>query len=229
MANRCGRRDAACVRWPLLDSLAEQERDRLLSACRRRRFARGEVLFHEGDTADSVHVLAEGRAAIEVTTDAGDTATLSVVGPGATFGEVAMVAHPPVRTATVRALEPCETLTLRGPEFERLRCEHPVIERLLTEQLAQQVRHLSTQLVEALYVPADRRVLRRLVDLAGLYDDGHGSVKVAVTQTMLASMAGTSRVTANQALHRAKSKGCVQLARGHIRVLDRDGLARLAR
>jgi CRP/FNR family transcriptional regulator, cyclic AMP receptor protein len=217
------------MHWPLLDTLDEAERERLLSTCRRRRFRRGEVLFHEGDATDSVHVLVSGRAAIGIVTADGDEATLGVVGEGATFGEVSLVAHPPVRSATVTALEPCETLSLRGPEFDRLRREHPAVERMLLEQLALQVRRLSTQLVEALYVPADRRVLRRLVDLTELYDDGTGTAKVMVTQSMLASIAGTSRVTANQALHKASSRGCVELARGYIHVLDRDGLARLAR
>jgi CRP/FNR family cyclic AMP-dependent transcriptional regulator len=217
------------VHWPLLETLGAADRDRLLATCRRRKFRRGEVLFHEGDATDSVHVLVAGRAAVGLTTADGDEATLGVVGPGATFGEVSLIAHPPVRSATVTALEPCETLSLRGPEFERLRRDNPVIERLLLEQLALQVRRLSSQLIEALYVPADRRVLRRLVDLTELYDDGDGTARITVTQSMLASMAGTSRVTANQALQKASSKGCVELARGYIHVIDRDVLAHLAR
>jgi CRP/FNR family cyclic AMP-dependent transcriptional regulator len=217
------------VRWPLLETLNETERELLLATCRRRTFRRGEVLFHEGDAADSSHVLVSGRAAIGITTADGDEATLGVVGPEASFGEVALVAHPPIRSATVTALEPCETLSMRGPDFERLRREHPAVERMLLEELASQVRSLSNQLVEALYLPADRRVLRRLIDLTALYDDGAGTVKVAITQTMLASMAGTSRVTANQALQKASTRGCVELSRGFIHVLDRTGLARLAR
>jgi CRP/FNR family transcriptional regulator, cyclic AMP receptor protein len=217
------------VHWPLLETLSEPEKDRLLAICRRRRFNRGEVLFHEGDATDSVHVLVSGRAAIGLTTADGDAATLGVVGPGATFGELSLIAHPPMRSASVTALEPCETLSLGGTEFARLRQEHPAVERMVLEQLALQVRRLSSQLVEALYVPADRRVLRRLVDLTALYDVGDGTAKVSVTQAMLASMAGTSRVTANHALRRASSNGCITLARGYIEVLDRPALARLAR
>jgi CRP-like cAMP-binding protein len=212
----------------LLKTLPPAEQRRFLAACRRRRFSRGEVLFHEGDVADSVHVLTEGRAAVGITTANGDVATLTVVGPGATFGDVALLAHPPIRSATVTALEPCLTLSLQGPAFEALRREHPAVERLLLEALAGEVRRLTAQLVEALYVPADRRVLRRLLDLTSLYDDGDAQPSIPVTQAMLASMAGTSRVTANQVLSRARDRGCLRLTRGRIQILDRRALARLA-
>ena len=220
--------DARVVAWPLLQKLPEDEQRRVLAACRRRSFSRGEVLFHEGDIADSVHALTEGHAAVGVTTASGDVATLTVVGPGATFGDVALIAHPPIRSATVTALEPCTTLSLRGPAFEALRREHPEVERFLLETLADEVRRLTTQLVEALYVPAERRVLRRLLDLACLYDEGHEQPLIPVTQSMLASMAGTSRVTTNQVLNRAHDRGCLRLTRGRIQILDRRALARLA-
>ena len=215
--------------WPLIETLSEADQRRVLDACRQRRFAPREVLFHEGDGADSVLVLTKGRASIGVTTPDGDVATLTVVGPGATFGELSLVAHPPIRSATVTALEPCETLSLHGRAFTTLRSDFPAVEKHLLESLAGQVRRLSEQLVEALYLPADRRVLRRLLDLAAIYDEGQARTLVPVTQVMLASMAGTSRVTTNQALRRAKDRGCVELTRGNIYVVDSGKLAQLAR
>ena len=49
--------------WPVLASLALAERNQLLRAGRRRRFAKGEVVFHHGDPADSLHLLDSGRVA----------------------------------------------------------------------------------------------------------------------------------------------------------------------
>ena len=50
------------VRWPLLASLPEPEVRELLSAARRRRFDRHEVVFHEGDPGDSMHLIDSGHA-----------------------------------------------------------------------------------------------------------------------------------------------------------------------
>jgi CRP/FNR family cyclic AMP-dependent transcriptional regulator len=216
--------------WPLLESLPDADRQQVLATCRRRRFKRDEVLFHEGDTADSVQLLTRGRATVGVTTPDGDVATLTVVGPGATFGELTLVSDPPVRSATVTAMEACETLSLHGAAFATLRSRFPAVEKYLLEAIAGQVRRLSAQLVEALYLPADRRVLRRLLDLTDVYaDEAQPKTLVPVTQVMLASMAGTSRVTTNQALQRAKDRGCVELTRGRIYVVNKQQLARIAR
>ncbi len=214
----------------LLGALPEEERRALLASMRRRRFARGEVVFHEGDPGDAVHLVEKGHVAIRVSTPLGDVATLTVVGPGEGFGEGALLTADSLRTASAVAIEASETRALRRDEFERIRAEHPHVERLLTQVLAQQVRRLSEHLLEALYVPAETRVLRRLLMLCDTYptaDDG--TTTAPITQDDLASMAGTARPTANRVLQGAQDDGLVVLARGRVTVVDRAGLERRAR
>src|SRR5947199_12326 len=43
--------------WPLLSALSEEERRRVLVMARRRRFARQEVIFHDGDPGDTLHLI----------------------------------------------------------------------------------------------------------------------------------------------------------------------------
>jgi CRP-like cAMP-binding protein len=61
-------------------------------------------------------------------------------------------------------------------DFERLRSTHPETASVLISILSGQVRRLSRHLLEALYVPADKRVLRRLLELGQLYADGDATV-----------------------------------------------------
>ena len=91
------------------------------------------VLFHEGDAGGSLHVLMTGRASIWVTTPSGDTVTLNVIGPGTAFGELSLLLPATERTATVQAIEPVQTLMLSRAEFERLRRNHPSVDRLLVD------------------------------------------------------------------------------------------------
>ena len=93
------------MEWDLWAGLREAERQELLGRARRRRYNKGDIVFHEGDPAHALHLVAAGRFAVRVTTPLGDTATLSVVGPGGWFGELAIVADAP-RNATVAALDP---------------------------------------------------------------------------------------------------------------------------
>ncbi|TMK22156.1 MAG: Crp/Fnr family transcriptional regulator [Actinobacteria bacterium] len=206
--------------WPILEGLAGEVKRQVLASGRLRRFGRGEVVFHEGDPADTLHLIAKGRVAVKVSTALGDTATLAVLGQGDFFGELALVgAH--VRTATVIALEPVETLAIRRDDFDRLRTEHPSVQAFLVEVLSAEVRRLSGQVTEALYVPADDRVLRRLAELVPLYATSDGEpVEIPLTQEDLATMAGTSRATVNRVLGEAEREGIIALGRMRVTVVD---------
>lgn len=216
--------------WPILQSLTEEDRRRVLASTRRRRFGRREILFHEGDPGDTLHLIDKGRVAVRITTPLGDVATLGVLGPGEVVGEMALLGSGH-RGATVVALERTETLALHRDQFFELRRDHPAVDRFLIDVLAAEVHRLDAQLMEALFLPVERRVLRRLLALTGVYR-GEGAAngsEIPLTQDDLASLAGTSRATVNRVLRHAEEAGWVALGRGRIRVLDHERLARRAR
>jgi CRP/FNR family transcriptional regulator, cyclic AMP receptor protein len=222
-ADTCGQRGAR-VRFDLL-GLDEPVRRDVLAVAASRRFARGMVLFHEGEAGGSLHVLMRGRASVWVTTPSGDTVTLNVIGPGTAFGELSLLLPVTDRTATVQAIEPVETLVLQRADFQRLRRSHPSVDRLLVEYLAAQVRRLSERLTEALCIEARTRVLRRLLDLNTVFDNG----PVSVTQEEISTMAGTTRPTVNRVMQDLAEEGIVELGRGRFTVVKPAALARAAR
>lgn len=201
----------------------------MLAIARRRTFDRGEVVFHRDDPADTLHLIVKGRFAARISTPLGDRATLSVFGPGETFGELALVSEGSRRSATVSALEPAETRSVHAPDFARLVAEHPGVHVVLTSLIAERLRRSNELLVEALYVPVDKRILRRLCDLAAQYGDADGSVTIPLRQEDVADLAGTSRETVNRVLREEQTRGTLELGRGRTIVLDREALARRAR
>jgi CRP/FNR family cyclic AMP-dependent transcriptional regulator len=210
-----------------MDGIPEEEVRRLLSVARRRRFSRNEVVFHRDDPADSLHLATKGRFAIRIMTPLGDTVTIGVRGPGDSFGEMALVAEGRKRSATVEALEEAETFAVYVADFQRLRREHPSVNQVLIGFLAEELDRQNEFLLEALYVPVERRVLRRLAELGALYE-GRDSV-IPLTQEQLAEMAGTSRATVNRVLREEQERGTVELRRGRTAVLDAEAIARRAR
>ena len=157
------------VDWPLLRSLSEEDRRQVLSAARRRRFSRREVLFHEGDPGDTLHLIDKGRVAIRITTPLGDAATVGVLGRGDVVGEMAILEEGGRRGATVMALEATETLSIDRSQFIELRRRYPGIDLFIFDVLMANIRRVNVQLMEALFVPVDRRVVRRLLSLAEIY------------------------------------------------------------
>jgi CRP-like cAMP-binding protein len=213
----------------IFTGLRDEHRRLLLSRMPRRSFRSGDTLFHEGDLGDTLHLLQRGKVAVRVSTPLGDVVTLSVLGPGATFGELALLAEDATRTAAVVALEPVETRVLHRHDFVQLCRDEPSVERLLVHVMAQQVRRLSTLVVEAMYLPADRRVVRRIDELGAVYDVGARPIEVPVRQEDLATMAGTTRQTTNQVLRQLEADGVLTLGRARFAITRPDELAVRAR
>jgi CRP/FNR family transcriptional regulator, cyclic AMP receptor protein len=213
------------VEWSLLAQLPDDERRRFLANCRRQRFAKGDIVFHAGDPAESLHLVATGRLAVWSFGELGDATMLRLIGPGGFVGELSLLEEGQRRSATVRALDTVETLSVGRNDFDRLRFEQPSVDRVLLAALASELRRVSDLLMEMLFVPAETRVLRRLLSVANLWEE---RVPLPITQRELAGLAGTTRATANRALREAAADGLVTPRRGSVEVLDAEALARRA-
>ena len=210
----------------LFSGLPEAELRRLVAVARRRRFDRREVVFHRGDPADSLHLIVKGRFTARVTTQLGDTVTVAILGPGEAFGELALVDVGAVRSTTVAAVEAGETFAINRDDFKKLRGEYPEVNEVLVRLLAARVRRSSDRLLEALFVPAETRVLRRLGELVQLYGQSAPGTLIPLTQEDIAGLAATSRATANRVLRAEEKRGTVRLARGKTVILDPADIAR---
>lgn len=214
--------------WQLLDSLSDTDRRAVLSRCHRQRYPKGAFICHQGELGDSVHLIDIGTVSIRVNGPGGDMITVDVMRPGNSFGEQALISEGAVRSATVVALERVETLRLTRDEFRSLWEEHPGASIVVAKMLEARLRSTSQALFDALHLPAETRVMRRLGYLADIYA-GHASHSIPLTQDDIASMAGTTRQTVNRILNQAQEAGLVRLNRGRIVILDPDGVTRRAR
>lgn len=214
-----------CV-WRLLEPLSTDEREAFVALARRRRFARNEVVCHEGDPADSLHLVEHGHLAVHGGLASGATATFTILSSGDYFGELALLRADHRRTATVTALEPSRTLAVSATAFDGLCSRNPKIERIVSAVLADRIDILSRQLLETMYESLDRRVYRRLLELARAYGGADTTVTIPLSQTQLADLVGATRPSVNQVLQRLAELHVVRLGRSRIEVLDMTALAR---
>jgi CRP-like cAMP-binding protein len=212
------------MEWRLLEGVPQEELRRTLEIARRRTFDRDEVVFHEGDPAQTVHLIEHGRVAVRARTPYGQRVTLSVLGPGDAFGELALLGARAPRSATVVAIEPLVTHSILDSDFDRLRRRHPQLAEVIIALLSASVRQLNGQLVDALYMPAELRVRKRLAELAESYEEVAGETVIPLRQEDIADLAGTSRATVNRVLREEARRGTVRLTRGRTAVLDRERL-----
>jgi CRP-like cAMP-binding protein len=213
--------------WRALGELAGLDLRMLRASCLHKRYHRGEVVFHQGDPGRALHLIDRGRVAVRLTTPLGDVATLDVLHAGDTFGEQALVDAAGERTATVTAIEHTETLALDRAGFDRIRAEHPGVDHFVMMVLSARLRATSRQLLDALYLPADTRVVRCVARMYAIFSvDTDGTIPL--TQADIASMAGVTRSTANRVLKAAQAKGVLRAGRATLEVLDVGRLQHLA-
>ena len=216
------------MEWPLLASLTSEDREAFLALATPRLFDRGEFVCVAGDPADGLHLVTEGRLAVHVSLESGDTALINLLARGDYFGELALLVADGRRTASITALERSETRVVSAVAFRALCHERPSVERTLSVLLAHRVHELSQRLIEAMHVGLDERLRRRLEELAEVYAGPGGPAVIPLTQAQLADMTGGTRPSVNIALRSLVERGVVVLGRGKITVVDPARLARAA-
>lgn len=210
------------MEWRLLAGVSPDDVRQLVAVAERRTFSRGQVVFHDDDPADALHLVATGYFAVRSTMPGGETVLVAIVGPGDAFGELALI-DTGRRGATVQAFADGETLALHRNAFEALRRQRPAVDRALATILAERIRRLNELLLEAHHVEADLRVRRRLLELADVFDG-----PILLTQDEIAQTAGTSRATVNRVLREEEAAGSVVLGRRRTTVRDAEALRRSA-
>lgn len=204
---------------------------------RRRRFRRNEVIFHQGDTGDSLHIVASGSLKIVLPSAEGDEAIIATLRPGDFFGELALLDGAP-RSATATSLEASETFVLPRAAFLELLATDDGLRDALLAGLAGELRRLTGHVEELHFLDLAGRLAMRLTRLArdghGLARDGRpaatGEVRLdwPYTQSDLASMIGGTRQSVNKLLSGLVDDGLVRIERDTLVITDVEQLARRA-
>jgi CRP-like cAMP-binding protein len=197
---------------------------------RRRRFRRNEVIFHQGDPGDSLHIVATGTAKVMLPSTEGDEAIIATLRAGDFFGELALLDGAP-RSATAAALEPTETLVLPRVVFRELLDSDSRLRDALLEGLARELRRITGHVEELHFLDLAGRLAMRLTRLAREVDpaaSGEVHLDWPYTQSDLASMIGGTRQSVNKLLSALVDDGLVRIERDTLVISDVDHLARRA-
>jgi cAMP-dependent protein kinase regulator len=157
--------DAKLPKLPLFSALDPSVLERLLSAIRVEEISRDNEIVRQGDVGGEAFVVARGVLRV-VRREGGDETLLAQLGPGAMFGEMALISDSP-RSASVIALEPAQLLVLDRSELERAAAQAPGLGQELsafcrTRMQANLVRH--ARVLSGLK-PAERQELLELLPM----------------------------------------------------------------
>lgn len=210
----------------VFSSLEERELEQVAQVAVPRSFARGEVIFREGDSGDTLYVVRSGSVSIRREHGDGRTLALAELRAGSMFGELAAFGGE-VRSATAEALEPTSLVAVLAGDIQRVMRSNPEIALKLLEALAERVRRANERLLQQSFQTVPGRVASALLDqVITRQAEGAGDQEVLIraTQAEIAQLAGTSRESASRFLATLEREGVVALGRGKVTVHEPDRL-----
>ncbi|MGL4743791.1 MAG: cyclic nucleotide-binding domain-containing protein, partial [Dermatophilaceae bacterium] len=111
-------------RAPLFASLDEQAAETLIESMSLEHLERGDVMFHEGDQGDRLHVIGEGKIKLGRSSNDGRENLLAILGPGEMFGELSLF-DPGPRTATATAVAEAQVVSMGQEQLRDFLGAHP--------------------------------------------------------------------------------------------------------
>jgi CRP/FNR family cyclic AMP-dependent transcriptional regulator len=173
-------------------------------------FKKGEVVYSQGDAADSVIYLKEGSVKLSVVNEGGKEAVVAILGPGDFFGEGCMAGQP-VRMGTASTAVSCTVLLINKAEmFKVLHEQHDLSDRFIGFMLARNIR-IEEDLIDQLFNSSEKRLARTLLLLARYgKDDKPHAVLRDVSQETLAEMIGTTRSRVNFFMNKFRKLGFIK-------------------
>jgi CRP-like cAMP-binding protein len=177
-----------------------------------------QVFFSQGDPADTVYYLQNGRAKLTVVSKRGKEATVTNLASGDFFGEESMAGGETIRTATASAVSFCLALKIDKAEMPSILHEMPMFSDFFRRSVLTRSIRTQADLVDQLFDSIERRLARTLLLMAKFGQAGDAETLIPpVTKEALAELIGTSRSRVTFYLRRFRRFGYIE-DNGCIRV-----------
>jgi CRP-like cAMP-binding protein len=177
-----------------------------------------EAFFSQGDRADSVFYLQDGRAKVKVISPAGKEATISLLSAGDFVGEEAIAARAGLCLTTVTAITACTTLKISREEMIRVMHEEHSFTDLFLKAILERSMRIQADLVDQLFNPCEKRLARLLLLMAESCKPGEPEQYIPkISQETLAEMICTTRSRVSFFMNRFRKLGFIEY-NGRIKV-----------
>jgi CRP-like cAMP-binding protein len=177
-----------------------------------------QAFFSQGDPADSVFYLQEGRAKVAVVSTSGKEATIALVSAGDFVGEEALAAMPGLRLATANAITACIALEISREEMIYVMHEEHRFTDFFLKFLLERSMRVQADLVDQLFNSSEKRLARILLLMAEFGKTGDPEQYIPkISQETLAEMIGTTRSRVSFFMNRFRKLGFIEY-NGRIKV-----------
>jgi CRP/FNR family cyclic AMP-dependent transcriptional regulator len=168
------------------------------------------TIFSQGDAADSIFYLQDGRVQLSILSTRGKEAIIAVLEAGSFFGEECLAGHP-LRMARATVMTACTALEVKKkPMLSLMRAKPEFSEVFMAHLLLRNIR-IQEDLVDQLFNSSEKRLARILLLLANFGKDGRPETVIpTISQETLAEMIGTTRSRVSAFMNKFRKLGFIE-------------------
>ncbi len=190
----------------------------------------GALLYHEGDPAEALFLVAHGRVKLLQHSVSGDEVMLDLLSQGDPFGGLAALGQRRYPQSAV-AQTACCVLTISTADFRHLLITYPEVALSALDGVASDLEAAHDVIRSLSTLPVEARIAQVLIDLAdrlGEADETGILIQSPLSQQDLAAMVATTPATVSRVISSLRRRGYIETGRQWIRMCNRAGLAQLA-
>ncbi len=193
----------------LFANLPEEGRQVLAKHATTRMFKKNTIVMSAGDQTDSLYVVVSGRVKIYLDDARGREITLRTIGPGGSFGELAVLSEGP-RAANVSTLAESRLSVISKDDFMRCLHDNPTIAFMIIRLLVERVRDMTEDVSTLALLDVYGRVAKALTRNSTERDDGK-LLTNPMTHQDIANIVGSSREMVTRILKDLKTGGYISV------------------
>jgi CRP/FNR family cyclic AMP-dependent transcriptional regulator len=181
-------------------------------------FSNKQTIFSQGDVADTILYIQQGRVRLTVVSQVGKEATLGILREREFFGEGSLAGQP-LRMGSATAMTDCELLQIdKKAMMLALHREHTFSDLFVSYMLGRNIRY-EEDLVDHLFNSSEKRLARVLLLLAHFGKEGVPETVIPkISQETLAEMVGTTRSRVSFFMNRFRKLGFVDYGESGLQV-----------
>ena len=174
------------------------------------RYAKHQKIFSQGEVADTVFFIQEGKVKLTVLSELGKEAVVvGIFAEGQFFGE-ACLSGAKLRAATSHAMEECLITSITKKAMLAALQSEPEFSAFFIAYLLSRNSQIEDDLIDQLFNSSERRLARLLLLLSDFGKEGGGApVAVTLSQETLAEMIGTTRSRVSFFMNKFRKKGFI--------------------
>jgi CRP-like cAMP-binding protein len=172
-------------------------------------FRKDQVIFAQGDLANTIFYLQKGKVKIVVISDQGKEAVVGIIEADQFFGEGCLNGQS-LRIATATAMEECLITSITKAAMTAVLDNEPKFSHMFVAYLLSRNSRVEEDLIDQLFNSSEKRLARLLLLLANFGKDGSPQpIDANFDQGTLAEMIGTTRSRVSSFMNKFRKLGFI--------------------